>query len=182
VRTPLRNFEQICKDDLWPGGGGGFSRILPDDGMRYRALFEVLSTIPEEDYLTLKEEVDSFTWFIPDAITYGGVWPFFATVYPEPDQNGRELAPYAKVLYLSPDLETAAYDIGLAVAAHELAHLSLKHKVLTGAEYDQQEEEAWERVNQWGFGAEAKKHAAMIKRRQTNEQRFIEKMTAGWGK
>ena len=63
----------------------------------------------------------------------------------------------AKVLYVSPVLEFMRPNLIRGVIAHELAHLVLGHKPLIRepADYDKQENEAWDLVRKWGFEKEA---------------------------
>lgn len=71
------------------------------------------------------------------------------------------------MIYLSPKLERAAQDIVVAVVAHEIAHVYLRHKLLTETEYDAQDKAVFDCILQWGFGIEAKKHRALCKRRDS---------------
>ena len=91
------------------------------------------------------------------------------TIYPETKEGDLRLRPYSKVLYLSPMLERAALDIGVAVIAHELAHIALKHNVFPGTEDETQEKAAWVLIDEWGFSREARKRAASMKRRESRE-------------
>ena len=104
----------------------------PEGTRRHRAIAEVLCRVPTEWYEGLKEQVETFIWFIPHLESRGEVHPFPVTIYPETKEGDLRLRPYSKVLYLSPMLERAALDIGVAVIAHELAHIALKHNVFPG--------------------------------------------------
>lgn len=157
LRKHKRSFNQLLDSCLLP-----FSGICPpgpDDSKRICAIVEVLSTIPEDDFIQLEDLIDDFQWFIPHQYSLGQVYPFSANVYPEEKEN---LVPYAKVLYLSPFLEDHDISINLAVVAHELAHIILRHKLRCNPEeYKSQEEDAWEKVVKWGFEKEAKRHEAL---------------------
>lgn len=135
--------------------------VEPGTEVRVMAILEVLRRLPEKDYRRL-EELDGnneFQWFIPNPCWLGGAYPFPANIYGETEGN-MELAPYAKVIYLSPVIEDGVeYEIAVAVVAHELAHIILSHKVRPDPNtYDKQEKEAWEKVIEWSFKEEERKH------------------------
>jgi hypothetical protein len=71
----------------------------------------------------------------------------------------------------------------LAVVAHEIAHVVCGHRLYTKTpdEYQQQEQEAWQRICTWGFKREEAQHRAMWKRRHTREQALIRKLSAPAG-
>lgn len=158
----LRSLDRILEDGLWPMYGA--NPADPEDSNRLLALAEVLQRMSEEDYQKLCQESDHFEIYIPDFLQGAEVRPFTWNV----EEEG--LAPYAKVLFLSPMLEQRSFDIVVAIVAHELAHLALKHKLFTKTpeEYDRQEEDAWERVVRWGFEKQWKKWSAVTKRRETD--------------
>ena len=143
----------------------------PFESQRHRAIAHVLCSIPPGDYQRLTDLVCSFCWFVPDYQTYGEIQPFGITVEEEGVPFGDA---YSKVLYLSPRLEGAAWDITVAAVAHELAHIVLEHSVVPRPdEYDPQEAAAWLRVCDWGFEREAKKYEALNKRRASLERRTM---------
>lgn len=159
-RVSARNIEQVFMDGFWPGAG-----LCPDpeQSTRHMALAEVLCTIPDEDYEILKSktEEDEFQYFIPHYDVLGLAMPFTPNIYPEEDEKGLQLAPYSQVIYLSPRLELMSFDIVVAVVAHELAHITLGHKLRCGPEeYELQEAQAWDKVRMWGFKKEVSKHSA----------------------
>jgi hypothetical protein len=179
-REYRRTLGRIYEDDLWPLGGGGFVMPNPLQSIRHQAIYEVLATMPDADYEKLKTERHTFFWFIPDWRQRGEVHPFPATVYP-PRRKGKglRLAPYSKVLYLSPRLERAAWSQTLAVVAHELAHIVRVHDLHAPYErYKQQEEEAWTSVREWGFAKEEKKHEAVSKWYESWDQYIVRKIKA----
>jgi len=134
-----RSLTIVEKDGLWPDQG---LYSDPMEDQRYYALSIFFLRVPEKGYQMLKERVGSFEWFIPHAKMGGGVWPF------APNQEAtKNLREYAKVLYLSPGLEQRSFDCCLGIIAHELAHIALDHNPITGgADYESQEESAWELV------------------------------------
>jgi predicted Zn-dependent protease len=68
---------------------------------------------------------------------------------------------------LGPQLEQAAWDVLVATVAHELAHVALKHSILTDPKhYQTQEQEAERCLNEWGFELEARKHKLSKRRRK----------------
>lgn len=160
----VRVQEQVVEDGLWPGvelGG-------PDHrgSRRHSAIATVLGRIPEDDYRKLKEAARSFTWFIPLYEEYGMVYPFPVTHPGEESKTGQTESACARVLYLSPRLEEAAWDIVVAVVAHELAHIAVCHELFPDGAQDQtQEDIVFQRVCEWGFQREAEKHRALNKRR-----------------
>ena len=64
-------------------------------------------------------------------------------------------------------LERASRDVIVAIVAHELAHIVLGHNLFTKDEYDQQEQEAFELICDWGFEREARKHQAVNRWRRS---------------
>lgn len=165
-----RTLEEVSEDRLLPAGGG-LGAYDPFQSQRHLAIAHVLCSIPPGDYQRLTDLVHSFCWFVPHYQTYGEIQPFPITVEEEGVPFGDT---YSKVLYLSPRLEHAAWDITVAAVAHELAHIALEHRVFVGEEYDAQEAAAWLRVCDWGFEREAKKHEALNKRRGSLERPFME--------
>ena len=84
---------------------------------------------------------------------------------------------YSKALYLSPRLERAAWDIVVAVVAHELAHVAMGHRVFVSHDDDKAQEEAvFNCLCQWGFEREAKKHRALLKWRESWKRAVIRKL------
>ena len=134
------------------------------DVQRNLAIMEVARRLPEDAVQGLEEKSDSFSWFIPlffDDDVLAGVYPFPAT-YDEPGT-----VPLARVLYLSPLLERMSSDIIIACIVHELAHIYLRHSLWPRDEvYSQNEKAAWELVDTWGFGWEAKKHELFYKQKK----------------
>lgn len=57
-------------------------------------------------------------------------------------------------------MEDVKPEVAVATVAHELAHVLLHHNVhaLQEEEYQRQEDEAWRKVRDWGFGEEAEAH------------------------
>lgn len=187
-KKKLRNFDRIQEDCLWPQRG-----LCPDplENLRYQALEQVLCTLPEKDYRILSENAETLDWFIPFKGSYGECHPFVANVrdpkilglrnYSFKTADGKRkrgtIAPHARVLYLSPELERIAWDRILVVVAHELAHVILGHPLYSGGEYDKNENEAWTLVRKWGFANEVRKHFAFRKRAETFEEKRIQKLS-----
>lgn len=151
-RTP----DVLMKDGVLPMDG-----LMFNDSLRTEAIVEVLLRLPDDDYATVKAALEfEVSWFVPDYNQRGLIYPFHATVYPEAEEGSvLEPAPYTLVIYLSPTLERESHSIRIAVVAHELAHIALKHKATPGVEeneYDRQENEAWELTRKWGFQREIK--------------------------
>jgi hypothetical protein len=70
------------------------------------------------------------------------------------------------VLHLSPTLERASLAVAIATVAHELAHVALEHDLYTQpGDYQEQEDETWRLVDEWGFGAEITSHRISMARR-----------------
>ena len=157
-RQRIRSLEKVREDVLWPSDSAAASAEQAQ-GRRYRAVGEVLCRIPEKDYRRLMRMANSFLWFIPPKWRFAGLYAFPWTV----KQNGR--VPHAKVLYLNPGLEHRSLDLVVAVVAHELAHVVLKHKLFVRpGEYAAQERAVFQLLRRWGFEREAKKHQAEWKR------------------
>jgi len=173
-RRYLRTLEDIWEDGLL--SRAGLMGPDPYQSWRHQAMADVLRSIPEDDYEKLEAAADFFQWFIPDSEIRGAVYPFAATVFPEPEISGFQLTPYAQVIYLSPLLEQAAWDIAVGIVAHELAHIVLNHNLFPGAEEDAQEEAAWQRVSEWGFEREAKKVKAVHKWRESWQKYQVRKL------
>jgi hypothetical protein len=165
-RKYYRTIDQVANEDfLWPLSQMKTGAINPNENIRYSAISEVLRCIPNEDYGRLRPKAEEFQWFIPDKDNLSGVYPFFLDRKAVKSKDGKiELAAHAQVLYLSPILERRAWDVVVAVVAHELAHFVLGHKLITPKEdYDKQEHEVFQCVCKWGFDKEAKKHRASQK-------------------
>jgi hypothetical protein len=156
----FRASEDVQNDLIMPFLGLGGAE--PGTEVRVTAVMEVLRRLPGKDYRTLKGKAvddDEFQWFIPMYECLGEVYPFFANIFSEERIGELELKPYAKVIFLSARLEEIDFDISVAVVAHELAHIVLGHKVRTDNEtYEAQERFAWNKVIEWGFTKEEKKH------------------------
>jgi hypothetical protein len=165
----LRTIFQVAEDGLWPSAD--IMGPDPEQSARHAAIAHVLCRIPNDAYQVLKNAAESFWWFIPSNTTQGMIYPFPVTV----EEDGDYL-PYAKVLYLSPRLETVAWAITIGVVAHELAHIVLEHPVYAGADYDTNESEAWKMVADWGFALEARKCQRVHKWRESYERTMTEKL------
>lgn len=149
-----------------------YSDLLPigpldDDTPRVNtqmAAAEVLSQIPPESLEKLR--ASEFSWYAPDPWTLGHVTP--------QAEGGR-------MIYLSTKLETLNEKIVRAVIAHELAHVALDHTLIPKFNtqelpedwYKRQEREAWELVERWGFGPEARAHESYTKRRETMGRKLL---------
>jgi hypothetical protein len=198
--TVHRTWNEIWKGPatLWPPDQG----MMPDpeESQRHRAIYHVLQRIPADDYKRLVDGASGWQWFIPHELMLGEVYPFTMTSDGEtsPDRGeieitvtdkdggnprkervhlgGTKSAPLAVVLYLSPLLERAGWNIVVAVVAHELAHRMHGHHLFCGEEYDTQEAEAWATVARWGFSKEARFHAAEAKAYATREANLLKKL------
>ena len=99
--------------------------------------------------------------YIPAYESLAAVMPFYST-----HQGGHipgtslSLAPHARVLYLAPLMVDVEPDVAVAAVAHELAHIILDHKLddLQDQDYERQEDEAWNKVREWGFAEELDAH------------------------
>lgn len=168
-RKYLRTLKQVSMNQLWPPQG-----LSPDpqESVRHQAVREVLCCIPEDDYICLKVHANPFNWFIPYYETRGMIMPFPLTFG---EKHERITYEYAKVLYLSPLLERAAWDFVVGIVAHELAHLTLGHDP-TPQDYETQENEVFKRIREWGFEREAKKVQAVNKWRKSWENTYLQKL------
>ena len=165
-----RSIEQIFEDGLWPHIGG-ICLPGPEESQRHLAIAIVLSDLPENDYQKLVQAVDAFHWHVPHYDQLGEICPFW------PNYEQGELPQVARILYLSPRLESGALSIAVAVVAHELAHIVLNHNLIVGEEYDAQEDATWSLVIKWGFGKAVKRRNAMRKRQRTRERNLIETLS-----
>jgi hypothetical protein len=179
--TYFRGEPQILESCIFPYMGLILPSAAAKESMRYAAIYEVLRRLPDGPFRRLEAKIDEFQWFIPHVEVRAMVQPFFMN-YPaeEPAKDRLTLRPYAKVLYLNPTLERAAWDVTVAIVAHELAHIILDHAVtmVKPQAYDSQESEVREALRRWGFEREAKKHDALCKWRSTRELRSIAKLEA----
>jgi hypothetical protein len=173
-----RSRQQVEKSLLLPGSYGfGYGLYK---SKRYLAIVEVLRRIPNADFRKLEDRIDAFCWFVPHEDTLAMVNAFPATSdksllipsenFPYKEEDALE---YSAVLYLSPQLEKSSFDIAIAIVAHELAHIVLKHKIITSSEeqYERQEKEVFACICRWGFDKEAKKDRAMQRRLVTFRKR-----------
>ena len=152
---------------------------------------QILCTLPKEDYYILSSKVGTFDWFIPTEWSYAQCYPFVANIRDAKilglkplslkassgKRKKMRIAPHARVIYLSPELEKIAWDRILVVVAHELAHIILNHPLYVGKERDRNEEEAWALVRKWGFNNEVRKHLAFHKRTETLYEKKIKELT-----
>jgi len=138
-----RTFREIMDD--FPRGD--VRDLDSANGRRDRALKEVLRIVPAEDYQILRKYLYQYKLFRPPKANLGHV---------------DTLSGFSLILYLDPLLEEEEdmhFDRVLVVAAHEIAHIVLKHDYNAEMKkYWQQEFAAWKRVCEWGFGKEVKKH------------------------
>lgn len=135
----FRTLREVWEDCLWPDPW----ELYPQKSWRHQAIAEVLRRIPESGYRRLKQlkEVGVLRWFIPDYELQGAVACF--------DGEGGILF---KVIYLSPCLEFAAWNIVVTAIAHELAHLVLDHPLgSTGREQEIYEKKVFSLLCEWGF-------------------------------
>jgi len=133
--TYRRDIEKVAADGLWPSG---IIELDPEQDVRHYAIAVVLCHMPDLDYASLVDKIDSFEWFIPHAAVLGMVYPFFVTVTDHPKWRD-----HARVLYLSPALEEKSQDVAIATIAHELAHIVLDHELIAGNDdYSVQEDAA----------------------------------------
>lgn len=131
---------------------------------RYEGITEVLRRIPQDDYAKLLKKKDTFRWFIPHKDQFGLVKKFEITHDKKKLKSGYMRREQARIIYLNPELEKLETDISIAVIAHELAHVFFEH------ESTNQEKEAWELVNKWGFEKESKKHKALIDKQEKDKK------------
>lgn len=159
-RQQRRTLEQVAYEDyLWPLDDPAHlvNGPNPNESRRHRALAEVLCTMSNGDYARLLKASLTFDWFIPQPWQRACVQPVGHVVTEKPTKGLTRC--YARILYLSPQLEAAAWDVLLAIVAHEVAHIVLGHQLIgNDAVYDAQEEEAFQTICAWGFEEEAKKH------------------------
>jgi len=161
--------------------------------IRHAAIEEVLRRIPDADYAVLVDDPQSFEWFVPSYESLASTQPFAPGYQHPPDERqtvhvkvgtpkgmkpeaistgGIPYPKMARVVYLSPRLEKSAFDIAVAVVAHEVAHIVLDHRLIAPVDlYATQEKEVYDKICEWGFEREARKHWAMCKRRDTLEEK-----------
>jgi hypothetical protein len=175
MNKPCRTLDTIRDDLLYPPDIGLNVPDPEQQGQRYKAIADILCSIPDEDYDNLKNRADAFSWFIPDPWQRGVTYPFYANVFPKKKGSERlRPRPYARVIYLAPSLEKSAWDSVLIVVAHELAHILLDHELSTDpANYDRQEQEVDEQLCKWGLEKQVRKNRAAHRRRETRETNAI---------
>jgi len=133
---PLRSQFQLVKDKILTT-----KILLPYRGQdnRTRALVDVLCSINENEYTTLKEIFSNGKVLIeiPDKKIAGSL---------------SRIAEYKLcTLYLSPELESRLYLYVKGVVAHELAHLLLHRDFSTKKKESLVEKEADLKAIEWGF-------------------------------
>jgi len=134
---------------------------------RVRALIEVLQRIPDDMFEKFKHLSIDILWFLPEQYLFGRVFKCHAQIFPpEESETITSEAAYSIVLYLSPELEYRAFDVVVATAAHEIAHIVLGHLdwKLDSASYEKQEKEVWDTLRDWGFKKEVTKNLNSLKR------------------
>jgi hypothetical protein len=148
--THIRSLDTVWQDGLWPD----VEEPDPGASVRHAAISEVLRSIPEEWYYGIKvlRMLGMFQWFVAPYGVDGWCLPV------------RRRSRPCVVAYLSPRLECQAWDIVIAVTAQQLAYAALFYS--RGLRYSGQEEEAFDLVCKWGFEREARKHRAMLQRRE----------------
>jgi hypothetical protein len=147
--------------------------VQPGTENRLRAVAEVLQRIPEKAYRSLCDRPDEFEWFIPNEGQGGMVRDFPCTV-PETEQYVAK----ARVLYLSPMLESRPFPAVVATVAHELAHIFLNHNAGANnpADYGRQEQETWRTLRTWGFRKEERALRTVYKALEHEEQRVLTRL------
>jgi len=142
--------EQICPDTFLQNHRGVKRRIA--------AVKKVLRRIPEQDWTELKKQTNLFHWFIPPTIQLGLVGRFPIT-HTEEFVAKSPLVPRAQILFLSPWLERPEIenDVVIYVAAHEIAHIILKHTTI-GDRIEKEHVEANDLTKSWGFEKEMQAH------------------------
>jgi hypothetical protein len=151
----LRDNEKLEEDCISP-------QWYPDK--RHAAVVEVLRRLPDAAYNSLVNQIDLIHWFIPDYRSYGKVEPVLATEEFEfvPGKKGKG----TRMIYLSPRLEDEEMDVVVGVTAHEIAHVALKHQTIPDNKtYKAQEEEIFNKLNEWGFEQEVEQHRASLAKR-----------------
>ena len=156
TRQYRRGLEAVWESLTWPSQG--MFHFDPQESQRHAAVCEVLRCLPDADFEQLEMAMDDCVWFIPYENNRAMVWPASAQIFPdEPDPGKMKRAPWVKIIYLGPQLETCAWSSAVGTVAHEFAHLVLDHRlrVLHPDEYEKNESEAWQKVRDWGFEEEA---------------------------
>jgi hypothetical protein len=159
----LRSLQEIQEEMSWQQGGLGAPD--PERSCRDRAVAHVLCQMPESDYWQLAGLSRDFWFqlFVPKDPAFGKLEAFD---FHREGLYGTGERPRVRVLYLSPTLESLPWSIVVAVVAHELAHVVLRHEVpLPCAERDQKEREAWSLAETWGYKEEVRKTRAAYDRR-----------------
>src|ERR1041384_3445188 len=150
-RKVLRDFHTLQNDCVLPNEMAGGPCEGPQN-RRHEAILCVMCQISNADYASLVKQLDAWSWFIPDARIYG-------MVEPVPCGGGQD--GLHRIIYLSPLLEKETPDVLVAVVAHELAHIALGHEMFNqNDKYEKHEKQVFQRLCEWGFTAEAKKHRA----------------------
>ena len=153
----LRSVAEVTHGDnlIFP-----FESVPDKDEERWAAIIEVLRRIPEKDYQHLAELVDTFTWYAPHRDTLAEVVPFGCASAGETLPSGNNEFRYARVIFLSPQLNSIDFDVAVACVSHEIAHIVLGHEPIHPPPemVERQEIEAWDEVRDWGFRAEAEAH------------------------
>jgi len=153
----LRSVAEVTHGDnlIFP-----FESVPDKDEERWAAIIEVLRRIPEKDYQHLAELVDTFTWYAPHRDTLAEVVPFGCASAGETLPSGNNEFRYARVIFLSPQLNDVDLDVAVACVSHEIAHVILDHEPIHPLPEvaEHQEREAWDKVRDWGFAEEAEAH------------------------
>ncbi|MEY2579807.1 MAG: hypothetical protein QOI49_2631 [Verrucomicrobiota bacterium] len=157
-----RDCSTLTDDCVLPGPG--LCPEIPRD-RRHAAIIEVLRKIPEKDYQSIVQQIDSIHRFVPETMSYGEVEAVVGKVEMQFMPGRPVLA--NRLVYFSPRLEDESDEVIIAVVAHELAHIILNHTLVPASirKYDAQEKSAFARIRRWGFVKEARAHRQSLSRR-----------------
>ena len=144
ARRRRRDLAACVKAGVWPD-------VDPDTTLianRIAAIEEVLCCLPETSWSQLVQPARQFVWFLPCPLVLGQVMA-------ESTANGPVSC---RVIYLSPLLEQQPLAWSVTTAAHELAHVVLRHRLgrLALEINARQEKEAQEALEEWGFLPESR--------------------------
>ena len=115
---------------------------------REKAYYEVLKRIPNCDYDKIYQLSIGIQWIFPADEAFAS---FINSYLPEHKLNGYR---FSYTITIPNFYERMQFELVVAATVHELTHVYLEHPIKNAEYYAQDEQEANDLVNKWGFQEE----------------------------